>query len=305
VQELLLGLAVAAFTGGGLIFARRRTEAAALAERRLPADAPLGAVALAAPPASGDWRDGLDRKFGDLVEGTALDLDPLTAALLGMLLSVALAALFWFVGGQELWLIALGLAVGGVATFALLFALRNRKVQKMEEQLPDFLYFLARSMRSGQTLEQAFAYAAKENVPPLATEVRRTSQAMALGMPAPAALAQFAGRTPLPEVAMVRSAVQQHARGGGNLPLMLERIAAVARERGHQGKSLRAQTSMARASATFIALMQPAILLVYLVVKPEFIGDSLQSPAGWALVAVSTILEIVGVVWIWRLLRRS
>ena len=55
--------------------------------------------------------------------------------------------------------------------------------------------------------------------------------------------------------------------------------------------------------ACLLALASPVLLLVYWFLQPEYLIRFVQSPQGVTALIVAGVLEVIGVVWIFFLLR--
>jgi tight adherence protein B len=248
------------------------------------------------------WTGRMDQGFEDLVLSTGLDMGPEQAlgwiALVGVVVGGA-AYLFkpvWWMG-------ALGLVLGSGVMLAALFVYRARYRRQLQEQLPDALYLMARSLRAGLSLEQCLALVADQGLKPMATEFGRVSAQVRLGLSIPAALENAARRIQLLDFNALVSTVALYQTTGGNLPLLLDRLAASARDRNQFASYFRSATALGRTTATALALAAPAILLGYLIFEPEFSTSFFQTSRGWTTIALAAALEIIGLVWLYKLLQ--
>jgi tight adherence protein B len=240
--------------------------------------------------------------FTQMVGRTGLDITA-PRALLGILtLGVGLSAalVFW---RSDFALGILGLFLGIVAPLATLLLFQSRWRRQLQEQLPSALYVLARGLRAGQSLEQSIAMVGKRGNQPLAGQFQLCADQMALGLSAAAAVERAAKRIRLADFDVLVTLLRLHRETGGNLTLLLERIAAGARDRNQFRLQVRASTSLSRITATFIGGVVPTILLYYLIVQPDYVYNFMVSPEGAIALLVTIVLEIIGVIWIVWLLR--
>ena len=89
---------------------------------------------------------------------------------------------------------------------------------------------LSRALRAGYPLSASMDMIAGETVPPVSTEMRKTSAEANLGMGWPRALENLGQRVPLLEVNLFISAVQLHSRTGGKLSEVMSGLAENMRE---------------------------------------------------------------------------
>jgi tight adherence protein B len=307
VEFLLLLLVMAAVTAGFMsvfMFVRAaRERRRSYWERRLPqaeSEEPLiGALPKRAPR---NWRERLDQAFDSLVYQTGLAWSSAQAlgwvAFGGVLLAGVL-----FLWRDELWLVGLGLLSGmGVPLFVYL-VLQVRRRRLMQNQLPDTFYLLARSLRAGLSLEQSLENVAEHGVQPLAAEFRRGIHQVKLGLTIPAALDTMARRIRLTDFNVLVTIVTLHRNIGGNLMLLLDRVATSTRDRNLFRGQFRAATALARITAFCLAAGAPFVFLGYSLWQPDFIARFTESANGWRILATAGALEIIGVIWLAVLLR--
>ncbi|MCS7159273.1 MAG: type II secretion system F family protein [Gemmatales bacterium] len=254
----------------------------------------------AAPPAN--FRDRLDHRFQLLMEGSGLGLDT-TLGTLWIGLSACLGAAVGYLSWESVLGVALGLFAGALLPL-LVFGYYARKQQEnMQRQLPDVIFSLSRSLRANLSLEQAIAHVGEETPNALGREFRRIAEQMYLGLAAPAALESAARRIQLPDFNLLVALVSLHRTAGGNLPLLLDRLATSVRDRNQFRQYFRTVTAQARITAFAIALSVPVLFVGMWYWQPDYVGRFFQSSAGLSALAVAAILELVGLLWIYWILR--
>ncbi len=254
------------------------------------------------PTSSQGWAGRLDSAFNRMVEHSGLEVEPAQALAFIALAGMGLAALL-FVWRGELWLSVVGLIVGGGGVLLVFVVLRSRYRRQIAEQLPDVLYLMARSLRAGLSLEQAIAMTGEQGAKPLADEFRRCTTQLKLGLAVPTALALIAKRIQLLDFDVFVSTVSLYYAMGGNLAVLLDRLAASIRDRNLFRGHFRTATALSRVTATFIGLMSPLLLLYYALYPPDHVRAFFESPTGWIAVAVAVVLQIIGIVWLYRLMK--
>jgi tight adherence protein B len=195
------------------------------------------------------------------------------------------------------------LAVGIMLPLGVFLILQARWRRNIQNQLPDAFFLLARSLRAGLNLEQALAMAAQHGSRPLAGEFHRTVEQVELGLTAPAALQNMARRLRLPDFNVLVTAVTLHRGLGGNLTLLLERVANTTRDRNLFRGYFLAATALGRMTAMFIVAAAPLLFLGYAIWQPEFVTRFTESTSGLKALATAATLEVVGIIWMYLLLR--
>jgi tight adherence protein B len=272
-----------------------------LAARTRGADEPtLADITLPPPPQS--WNGKMDQAFATVVQragtpmnsGQALGLMCFCGVLLGG------ALMIW---RTELWLGAVGLLLGILIPFVVLLFLQARWARRYQEQLPDALFLMARSLRAGLSLEQAIHTVARNGAKPLAEEFHHVDEQINLGLSVPTALQRMADRLQIADFHALVSVVMLNRNLGGNLPELLDQLAVSTRDRIQFQAYFRAATALGRLTGLALALIAPAIFIGYFIWQPEYIIGFAESSAGLVGLSVALMLEIIGICWLWYLLR--
>jgi tight adherence protein B len=167
----------------------------------------------------------------------------------------------------------------------------GRAARLRRAQLPVVVSVIAAYVRAGRSLRQAVADAAGDVPEPSAAALREAAARIALGATPDEALAAFGAD---PDVAHLRAVVEMQARTGGDLVLLLERMADVMRSREELRRAASVATAQARATGRMVTGM-PAfgVGALWLLDRPGF-GLVLGSPLGWAALLGSAILAAAG-----------
>ncbi len=258
-------------------------------------------VQMTAPAKVGN-RSKFDDWFEVAVNRSGLEASPAGVVAVMILLATVLASGLYFWKGQ-LGLAGFGIIVGLVVPFAVVAFANRRYRRKLQDQIPDAFRMLAGSVRAGQSLEQAIEFYAEQGSRPLANEFAHCTALMRLGMSPAAALAATAPRVRLLDFDLLVSTVGLYTQTGGNLVLLLERLAESVRDRNQFRGQFFAATAQSRIVAIAIGAVAPLILLVYILAEPQHVQTFLQSPSGWAILVGCAIMEVIGVIWLWWILR--
>lgn len=246
--------------------------------------------------------DRLDHTFERMVHRTGLGVSP-AQALAYICLGGAVLMTAAYLWREELWISFLGLLVGVTVPVVILLFLQSRWQRQIQEQLPDFFYLLARSLRAGMSLEQAIALAGAQGTPPLSDEMKRCSDQIRLGLSVPMAIQNSANRLHSTDFNVFVSVVGLHQTTGGNLALQLDRLAQSTRDRNQYRGFFRSATIMGRMSAIFIGAAVPLIFLGYALFEPTYAARFFESTTGMMMLATAFGLELIGVIWLYFLLR--
>ncbi|HEX6971422.1 MAG TPA: type II secretion system F family protein, partial [Limnochordia bacterium] len=186
---------------------------------------------------------------------------------------------------------------GCVAAAAPLAYVRRKARQRaraFEEQFPDCLEFISRSMRAGHAFSVALEMAHREFSDPLAAEFRRAFEEQNLGQPLDIVLRKLSQRVDSMDVQFFVSAVLLQKRTGGNLAELLDKLAQLIRERFKLRARIRAVSAQGLMSGRILASIPAAVASLMFVVNPQYARFFVDDPAGHTLLAAGIGLQFVG-----------
>jgi tight adherence protein B len=197
------------------------------------------------------------------------------------------------------------LAAAGAASLPYWYVRRvaTKRLKKFEEQLPQAVEMIAVSLRAGHALTTGLLMVAEEVENPLGGEFRLLYDQQTYGKPIPDVLREFAERVPLLDARIFVMAVLTQRETGGNLAEILDKLAAVIRERFHVRRQVRVVSAHGRITGWVLALMPPVLAGVLLVIAPNHIRVMVDDPIGRQMVAAAVGLQIVGTLAIRRIVR--
>ena len=246
----------------------------------------------------------LNKAFFHLVEesGTSLSMGTALAIVMGAAIVGGGIPLVFF---ENFLAAAGGIVVGAVIPIIVFVIIRWWRVRAMYKVLPQALQAVADSVRSGQTLSETFELVSKEIKGPLGSEFAYAHSQIELGHAPLSVMSRMVRRIPIPEFRIFATAVVVHRRAGGNLSLLTERMSHAARDRQDVRNHLMAVTSGSRLSA--IGMVAGSIIAVGLItwLEPVYIQPFLTHPTGPYLIAMAVGLQILGGLWVWRILKSS
>jgi tight adherence protein B len=237
----------------------------------------------------------LKQSAARLLESAAIKWGPVgllhrsVAAFLAGFAAVTLAT------GNEIPLAAVAAgAVTGYGPLAYARRKARRRAQGFEEQFPDCLEFISRSMRAGHAFSVALEMVHREFSDPLASEFRRAFEEQNLGQPLEVVLRKLAQRVDSMDVQFFVSAVLLQKRTGGNLAELLDKLANLIRERFKLRARIRAVSAQGLMSGRILAAIPAGVAALMFVVNPQYASFFLDDPAGRQLLALALGLQFVG-----------
>lgn len=180
------------------------------------------------------------------------------SVLLIVMLTAALTSLF-LPGPLPL---AAGLLIGSIP-YMYLFIQRERRFRQCDRLLPDAIDLMARGLRAGHALPAVLQMVGEEIAEPLGSEFRNLHEEQLLGLPLREAVMNMVERIPRDDTRFLATAILLQKETGGNLAIILDKTAAVARERERLRGQVRIYTAQGRATAWILCAM-PFILFIIL-----------------------------------------
>jgi len=177
---------------------------------------------------------------------------------------------------------------------------QRRRRQRLEAQLDPTLRSMAQTMRVTANLTDAMETIAGQIDPPMSEEIDLCLRQYRLGLPIEDALAQMARRVGSSSLETATTAIAIGRMTGGDLPSLLEEVAATLRERIRLDGLVETKTAEGKAQAWIMGLMPPALAALLWHLDPDMMVPLPVDPAGWATLGLVAVLEVVGVVWVRR-----
>jgi tight adherence protein B len=174
------------------------------------------------------------------------------------------------------------LITAAVAALPYLYILRCRakRFRQFEENFPDALDSLARSLRAGHPFPAAMDIVSEECEQPVAAELQQTAMEGNFGTSWDEALNSFAERVPLLEVSMFAAAVQLQSRSGGKLNEVLGSLAENMRESVALKGEVRALAAHGKLTGAVLTALPIVIAALMTVVDPPYLTVLFHHPDG-------------------------
>jgi tight adherence protein B len=189
--------------------------------------------------------------------------------------------------------LAVGMALGLVPWWYVRGKAR-RRVASFEEQFPDCLEFVSRSMRAGHAFSVAIEMAHREFSDPLACELRRAFEEQNLGQPLEIVLRKLSERVPSMDVQFFVSAVLLQKRTGGNLAELLDKLAQLIRDRFKLRARIRAVSAQGLMSGRILSAIPAGVALMMFGVNPQYARFFVNDPVGHQLLAAALGMQLLG-----------
>lgn len=181
--------------------------------------------------------------------------------------------------------------------------LRSKRVSMIEQQLPDALELMARAMLAGHAFSSALLIVGTEGPQPIAQEFKTAFDEINYGVSTETALQNLASRVASSDMRFFVVAVLIQSETGGNLADILKSISKLIRERQKLVWQVRVLTAEGRLSAQILTGLPFVLAAVLSIVNRQFISKLWTEPMGLRLVAFALTLMVIGVWWMWRMVK--
>ncbi|MGZ2258605.1 type II secretion system F family protein [Roseobacter sp. A03A-229] len=168
-------------------------------------------------------------------------------------------------------LLSVGIGVGAV--YFWVSSKANKRLSMIEEQLPDAVELMVRSLRVGHPFSSAIQIVAKEVQDPLASEFGMIADESAYGRDVGDALKEMAERLEMQDLRFLAVAVTIQQTSGGNLAEILAGLAKVIRARFRLFRRVKAITAEAKWSGKFLSGFPIVALLVINISDPNYYDE--------------------------------
>ncbi len=172
--------------------------------------------------------------------------------------------------------VSVAMGVGGVFTW--INSKAGKRMGMMEEQLPDAIELMVRSLRVGHPFSSAISIVANEVPDPLGTEFGVIADEAAYGRDVGEALKDMAERLDMQDMRFLAVAVTIQQQSGGNLAEILAGLSKVIRARFRLFRRVKAITAEAKWSGKFLSGFPLLALVGIQLIKPDYYDEAMEHP---------------------------
>jgi len=240
-------------------------------------------------------RFNLENRLQELLEQSGMRMTVARLLQTCLLAGIAACAVAWFFLPEQFRIFAwAALAIGAALPVLYVKRKKGSRLRHFEEQFPESLEFVARSMRAGHAFSVSLEMIHREFQEPLAGEFRRTFEEHNLGLPLDVALQKLAKRVPSLDVHFFVSAVLLQKRTGGNLAEILDKLAYVIRERFKLRGKIRAISAHGKMTGTALTCIPLGVAILMFYVNPDYIRFFFLDEVGNIMLGAAVVLQLIG-----------
>jgi tight adherence protein B len=171
---------------------------------------------------------------------------------------------------------------------------RTKRLAAFEEQFPEALNFLSRSMRAGHGFAIGLEMLVADSPEPLHSCFRSVLSDLQLGSTFDVALAKLAVIAPLIDVRFFVSSVLLQQGSGGNLGEILDSMAQIIRERFRLKGQVKAASAHGRVTGLILSLMPAVLATLLFFISPAYLFVLFRDPTGQKLLIAAACGQVIG-----------
>lgn len=192
-------------------------------------------------------------------------------------------------------IVSLGMGIGSV--YMWLNSKAKKRMDLFQEQLPDAVELMVRSLRVGHPFASAVNIVAQEMPDPVGTEFGILVDENNFGAEIVDSLNKMTERVDVQDLRFLSVAVAIQTQSGGNLAEILESLAKVIRARFRLFRRVAAITAEAKWSGWFLSFFPVAAIIAINVLQPNYYDKIETSPVFIPLAVTVFVLLIVNVIF--------
>lgn len=223
-----------------------------------------------------------------------LFIDPSRLFVINIALILLLSALTWGLTRDPVTPLIVALLTAWAPRFTLRW-LRQRRIHKLEQQLPDALQMLAGALKAGVSLSQGIQQLVREALPPISQEFDLLLREQRLGVSMDTALENLNQRVPLQSMTLTVSAMRIASETGGQLAETLERASQTLRQKLAMEDKIRSLTAQGKLQAWVVGALPLLLMFALNKLEPAAMHLMFTTPTGWVALVVIALLEFFGV----------
>lgn len=254
------------------------------------------------------WGEGMLQKqqanIADQASGTLADMfifiDPQKMFRYNLMAMFVVPGAVWFLTANPIFSLA-----ALVATYVLpkyyVRAMRIKRFKTLEKQLPDALLMITGAMSAGASVNIAIESMIKEQRPPIAQEFDLMMRELRIGVDFDTALQNMEKRNPIPDFALVISALRISREVGGNLAEILNSLADTLREKQTMEGKIASLTAQGKIQGVVMTALPLLVMFGLTQIEPVAMAPLFSTWPGWVTLMVIGIMEVMGYYFIQKI----
>jgi tight adherence protein B len=196
-----------------------------------------------------------------------------------------------------------GAVVLGLMPFLHLRYRKSQRIRQFEQQLPEALDLVARSLQAGQPFLVGMQMVGEEFTDPIGMEFNKTVDEINFGVGVPEALTSLAQRVDCPDLLFFVTSVIVQREVGGNLAEILAKTSQLIRQRFELQGRIQVLAAEGKLSAFILFTLPFALALVINFLNPGYLAVLFTDPVGQGMVTYASITMGMGALIIRKMIK--
>jgi tight adherence protein B len=179
--------------------------------------------------------------------------------------------------------------------------MRQKRLNKLEAQLPDAFMMISSGLQSGASFPMALEDMARQAPEPLAQEFGLLVKRMRLGVPMEDGLIELEKRIPLTSFVMASSAIRISREVGGNLVETINNMARTLRRKHQMEGKIDSLTAQGRTQGRFMSALPILLGFALSFLEPEAMAQLYTTRNGLLILTGMIVMQVMGFVFIRKL----
>lgn len=179
--------------------------------------------------------------------------------------------------------------------------MRQKRLNKLEAQLPDAFMMISSGLQSGASFPMALEDMARQAPEPLAQEFGLLVKRMRLGVPMEDGLIELEKRIPLTSFVMASSAIRISREVGGNLVETINNMARTLRRKHQMEGKIDSLTAQGRTQGRFMSALPILLGIALSFLEPEAMAQLYTTRNGLLILTGMIVMQVMGFVFIRKL----
>lgn len=171
---------------------------------------------------------------------------------------------------------------------------RAKRLNKLEQLLPEALGMMVSALRVGHSLIASLGAVAQESVEPIAGEMRKCFEEQNYGLDLRTALTNLVDRAPIQDFRIFVAAVLIQKESGGNLAEVLEKVAQTTRERFRLKKQVTVHTAQGRMTGWVLSILPIVLGFGMYLMNPQGMSVLWKTSIGLKMLYGGIAMDVVG-----------
>jgi tight adherence protein B len=236
-----------------------------------------------------------ERVVGKELHRLFLEVSPQEFVIIHLGIIMGFIVLFYMIFGGMGSALAVGLPIGIVAPRFWLKRMWAKRIRMIDEQVEEAMVYMSNSFKANPSLPEAVQDVCNSMGPPISQEFSVVLREYKLGTPLDQALINMQRRINSRNMGLAVAALLVGRTVGGNIPKILEDIAATVRESYRLERVIDQQTAQGKMQAWVIGLAPAGICGVFYLMDPTLIRPLFNSFFGYIVLFIAVMLNVSGV----------